>query len=260
MVVAALYYLPPSPRSADGWLVASSVFTSRLVRSCTCTITASTAASQSSSLLGLQARHFTLELLHPPHERRHRLLHVLGRHVHLDVHLVPRRLLRDDDVLLRVRDEHEVEPALLVIHVAHGQARPIDRDEALGHDVWQQSCGRLHAHPQRIALGPHLLDEADVVDVPLHHVAAVAAVDGERTLQVDRRSRLQVDQVGQSQCLWGEAKASLGGVKLGHGEADAVHGDAATELGGRDHLVRLNHQLPSLPHGAIPQRDIGALL
>eukprot|EP00961_Rhodomonas_salina_P221206 2990472-Rhodomonas_salina.1 len=49
----------------------------------------------------------------------HAALHVLAHHVDLEVDLAADGLLRDDDVLLRVGHQHEREPALRRVHLAH---------------------------------------------------------------------------------------------------------------------------------------------
>lgn len=65
-------------------------------------------------------------------------------------------LLRDDNMLLRIWDEHECERLLLTVHIAHCQARAINRDvpversrhaHAVREDVLDAGCcSRSYQH------------------------------------------------------------------------------------------------------------------
>mmetsp|Transcript_6068 Transcript_6068/g.10035 ORF Transcript_6068/g.10035 Transcript_6068/m.10035 type:complete len:295 (+) Transcript_6068:159-1043(+) len=196
---------------------------------------------------------FGLQRVDTRQQRRHRLLDVLGDDVDLEVDEAADGLGGDDDLLLRVRHEHEVEPAFLGVHLAHGEARAVHGDEPLRHDVREQPRRRAHLDPQRVALRTQLLDDADVVDVPLHEVAAVAPVGRERALQVDRVARRQRAHVRALHRLWRQAHLERPLIELGHREAHAVHGDAAAEGGLVEHFGGLDVHLPPLAHTPVPE-------
>mmetsp|Transcript_20139 Transcript_20139/g.59824 ORF Transcript_20139/g.59824 Transcript_20139/m.59824 type:complete len:377 (+) Transcript_20139:116-1246(+) len=183
----------------------------------------------------------------------HRLFDVLGDDVDLQVDRRAHLLVGDDNLLLRVRDQHEVEPALSVIDVANRERRAIDRDEALGDNIRQQPRRRLDLDVKRIAVRPQLLDRSDVVDVPLDKVARVTAVGGERALEVDGVAWLERFQVGPPDRLRRQPDREARAVELGDGEADAVHRDAAAERGLLEDDVRLDVHFPSLTDRPVPQ-------
>lgn len=176
-------------------------------------------------------------------EPGHGLLGVLGEDVDLDVDAVADLLLRDDDLLLRVRDEHDLPPALGVVDPGDGQARAVDGDEPLEHDVAQDVRGprpEPHRHRLPILRDPHDLRRR--VHVPLHEVAPHPRVGPHRPLDVHLRPLRQVPQVREPQRLGRHAYREArrcGRVGRGRGgsredvrrcEAHPVHGDAVAEL------------------------------
>ncbi|CAL9152114.1 unnamed protein product [Musa hybrid cultivar] len=161
-----------------------------------------------------------------------KLLDVLAEYIYLQVHLIPDLLQRDHHLLLCVGHQHEVEAPLLLVHLHHRQARPVHRNEPLGHDVAQQLRRGPHFHPQRVPLGHEGRDLAGAVDVALHDVAAHPRYRLQGALEVDGGPKADLTEGGPAEGLRREADGEGGGagVEVGHGEAGAVDGDAVTEL------------------------------
>mmetsp|Transcript_7356 Transcript_7356/g.14403 ORF Transcript_7356/g.14403 Transcript_7356/m.14403 type:complete len:275 (+) Transcript_7356:105-929(+) len=195
----------------------------------------------------------SLQRLNPLEHCPHGALHVLRSHVHLEIDGIADLLARQDDLGLGVRDKHEVEPAVGHIGVAHGEAGAVDGNEALGHDVRHEPRWRLDAYPERLAVGPHLLNHANIVHVALDKMARIASVGGESALQIHRRARWQLLQVGPPQSLGAEPCCERIAIKFGHRQADAVDRNAAAEVGAVQNGLRTDLKLPPFANAAIPE-------
>ena len=169
----------------------------------------------------------------------HALFGVLGQHVDLDVDRVPGLLARHHDLLLRVGNEHDLEPAGGVVHLGDGQARAVDGHVALEDYVAQHVHGRrAEAECLGVAVLRHRLDGGRRVDVALHKVAAHAGVGPHGALEVHARPLGQGAQIRQAERLGRDAdgEARLGAIaggcrgEGGRGQADAVDGDAVAQL------------------------------
>lgn len=166
-----------------------------------------------------------------PQVASHRLLGVLGEHVDLDVDALAGLLLRDHHLLLRVRDEHDLEPALRVVDLGDRQAGAVERDVALEDDILQD-VERLGREPERqgVAVLAHVDDLGRRVDVALDEVAAHARVSSDRALQIHIGFLLQLAQVRQPQRLGRDPDTEAGHrilhIYVGGRQAHAVDRDA----------------------------------
>lgn len=170
----------------------------------------------------------------------HALLGVLGQDVDLDINTIAHLLLSQDDLLLRIRDEHDLPPALDVVDLGDGQAGAVEGDEALVHDVAQDVGALLLARlePQRhgVAVGRDPDDLGRRVDVALHEVAPHARVGADGPLQVHAGSLGQSPQVREAQRLGRDAHFEAGLRRVWPRERRrrqtyAVDGDAVPEPG-----------------------------
>jgi hypothetical protein len=164
----------------------------------------------------------------------HALLGVLGQDVNLDVDAVTLLLLGQDNLLLGVRDQHDLPPTLGIVHGRDGQARPVEGDEAFVDDVAQHVLV-LGTEPQRhgVTIRGPACDGRHAVDVALDEVAAHARVSAHSALEVHPGALRQLAQVCQAQRLRGDAdnERRRGRRDRGRGQAHAVDGDAVAEDG-----------------------------
>jgi hypothetical protein len=159
------------------------------------------------------------------------LLHILANHVHLDIDILALPLVAHDYLLLRVRDKHNLPPALVVVDRRDGQRRTIERDIALLHDVPQHKLvPGLQAESDGIAVLPRLGDLGNRVDMTLHKVSSHACVCSHSTLKVDSAALFQTAQVGAPQRLGRDADFELVFAELGHSQAGAIHADAVAKV------------------------------
>lgn len=166
-------------------------------------------------------------------EARQALLSVLGHHVDLDVDCVAWLLASDDNLLLGVANEHNLPPTLLVVHLGNCQAGAVKRNIALVDNVAQNSrITWSKAESQGVTVRRDGQDGGSGVDVSLDEVAAHAGVGADGSLEVDARVLRQRTQVGDAECLGGDADLEVGrrGLELSHRQADAIDGDGVAEV------------------------------
>lgn len=95
----------------------------------------------------------------PPSAARTLFSTYFPHHIHLDVHLLARPLLRERDLLLRVLDQHHAERALRVVDGRQRERRAVERDVALRDQVLRDGGdfgswrGKLEEDADGVAVG-----------------------------------------------------------------------------------------------------------
>lgn len=105
------------------------------------------------------------------------LLDILCRHVHLDIHRLAHGLRRRHDLFLRISNQHDFPPALLVIDFGNGQTRPIQGDKPFINHISQNVFtfgGKTES--DGVAIGDLGEDGGGGVDVALDKVPSHAGV------------------------------------------------------------------------------------
>lgn len=139
-----------------------------------------------------------------------RLLGVFGHHVHLNVYRIALLLLRKDDPLLGISNQHNLPPAFGIVHLSDRQACTINRNESLVHNIPQHLAPLwLEPEGQGVAILSHRQDLGCGVDVALDKVATHAGVGTDGALQVHLAGLHEVPEVGNAESLWGNANVEL---------------------------------------------------
>ena len=176
-------------------------------------------------------KHSTSTPLSTLEVRRHALLHVLSSHIHLHVHIIALLLPPHHNLLLCIRDHHDLKPSLIIIHSCDSQARTIKRDVALLHDVPQHIfIPRLHAEANRIAVLPRLRNHSNGVHVSLDTMSTHSCIWPQSALEIDTAAFFQTAQVRPSKRLRRNADFELIFAELGHGQAGAVDAYTVTQM------------------------------
>ena len=164
--------------------------------------------------------------------RSNTLLNILANHVHFDIDILALPLVAHNDLLLCVRDEHNLPPTLVIVDSGDGQRSSIKRHISLLHDVPQHKLvPGLQAESDRIAILPRLGDLSNRVDMTLHKVASHACVRSHGALEVDVAALFQTAQVRASQSLRRNTDFELVFAELSHGKTGTVDADAVAEVG-----------------------------
>mmetsp|Transcript_95393 Transcript_95393/g.199583 ORF Transcript_95393/g.199583 Transcript_95393/m.199583 type:complete len:224 (+) Transcript_95393:159-830(+) len=156
---------------------------------------------------------------------------VLAEAVPFEVHLLTDLFEGDHYALLGVGDEHQIEPLLLLVDFADSEAGAVDGNVAFRNDVRQQVVAKCDLDPQRLAFALELQDFAGLIDVALHEMSRISIVCAHRSFEVHEATDLQVAQICSPQRLWSTVHLEGGRIEGRRGEASAVHGDAATDVG-----------------------------
>lgn len=161
------------------------------------------------------------------------LLDDLPHHVDLDINLLADLLRARHDFLLRVRNQHDLEPALGIIDLRDRQARPVERHIALLDHIPQHGLlPRRQAEGQRIPIGRFRRDGRDGVDVALHEMAAHARGRLHGALKVHLAAFLERAEVRAPQRLRRDPHFEPGGrapFVLGDRQAGPVHADRVAQ-------------------------------
>jgi hypothetical protein len=148
------------------------------------------------------------------------LLDILAHLVDLHIDIIAGLLACSDNLLLRVRNEHDLpEPVRAIRDLCHRETRAVYCHVALLDDVAQHGgVARLEAEGFGVAVGRDGLDGRDGVDMALHEVAAHARVGAHGALKVDLGALLQRAQVCAAQRLGRAADLEPRLVELGDGQ------------------------------------------
>lgn len=156
--------------------------------------------------------------------------------INLDIDLIPHLLPRRHHPLLRIRNQHDLEPALGIIDLCDRQRSPVERHIALFHHVAQHAfVARLQTERDGVAVGRHGRDRRHRVDVALHEMPAHARRRTHRPLQVDAAPLRQRAQVRPPQRLGRHADFEKRllllsrVVELGHRQARPVDRDRVAQ-------------------------------
>lgn len=163
--------------------------------------------------------------------RSNALLHVLAHHVDLDVHILSLSLLTHNDLLLRVGNEHHLQPALVIVDGRDGERCSVQRHKSLLDNVPQNRLvPRLQTKRNGIAILPGLCNLRDGVDMSLHEMASHSRVRTHGSLEVHTTAFFQTAQVGPSQRLRCNADFELVLAELSDCEAGAIDADAVAKV------------------------------
>jgi hypothetical protein len=163
--------------------------------------------------------------------RSNTLLNILANHVDLNIDILALPLVTHNNLLLRVRDEHNLPPTLVVVDSSDGQGSTIQRHISLLHDVPQHKLvPGLQAKSDRITILSRLSDLGNRVNMALHKVASHACVRSHGALEVDVAALFETAQVRAPQRLWRNTDFELVLAELGHGQAGAVDADAVAKV------------------------------
>jgi hypothetical protein len=113
--------------------------------------------------------------------RVHALLDQLSYQIDFNIHIVAGLLLHHDNLLLRIGNQHDLEPAFRIINVCHRKARAVDRNKAFLYDVAQDVRSisrRSWVEPERegISVWCYRYNAGDSVDVALYNVASHSCI------------------------------------------------------------------------------------
>lgn len=159
------------------------------------------------------------------------LFHVLADLVNLDVDVITLPLVAHNDLLLSVRDHHDLPPALFVIDSGDSKRRTIQTHVSLLDNVPEHKLvSGLQAESDRIAILPGLCDLGNGIHVTLHKVAAHSCVCSYCALQVHAAAFFQTSQVRPAKSLGCDANLELILAELGHGQASAIDTDAVAKV------------------------------
>ena len=126
----------------------------------------------------------------------HTLLNNLPDDVNLNINLVALLLRGSHDALLGIRNQHDLEPALVIIHGRDRQTGAVERNIPFLDDIPKHApLARRKPERQRIAVGGDAQHARHRVDVALHEVAAHARRRADGPLQVHFAARRQRAQV-----------------------------------------------------------------
>lgn len=107
-------------------------------------------------------------LLDHPLYPLHAAENILPKTVDFNVDLVAHLFLRQRQLRLRVRNEHDSEGLLLVVHLGDGEGCAVDCHIALLDDIWHGRCGgKAEGIPDRVAIWLLGQDRCGGIDVPL---------------------------------------------------------------------------------------------
>jgi hypothetical protein len=155
--------------------------------------------------------------------RSNTLLHVLANLVNLDIDIVALPLVAHNDLLLSVRDHHDLPPALLIVDSSDSERRAVQTNVSLLHNVPEHKLvSGLQAESDRIAILPGLCDLGNSIHMTLHKVAAHSCVRSYCALQVHAAAFFQTTQVRPAQSFGCNANLELIFAELGHGQASAI--------------------------------------
>mmetsp|Transcript_150119 Transcript_150119/g.482492 ORF Transcript_150119/g.482492 Transcript_150119/m.482492 type:complete len:296 (+) Transcript_150119:101-988(+) len=208
----------------------------------------------------LGAHELLLQPRHPFSHAAHSSRRILPQAICLQVHSLADLFLGHDDTLLGVSDQHQVEPLLPVVNLAHGQARSVDRDVALGDDERQDRVTERDLDPQGLPFLLELQDLAGLIHMALHEVPGVPVVRGHRALQVHGAAHLEVAEVRAPQGL--RRAVHLEGLRVEGraSEASAVDRDAASDVGALHGHLAPNLQDEPLGLRPVPHLEASPLV
>jgi hypothetical protein len=154
------------------------------------------------------------------------LLRILGHHVNLDVDGIALDLVCQDNSLLRVCNQHNLPPSLIIVDLCNSQAGSVNANVSLVHNITQSlPLLGLEAESESIAIRRHGEDLGSCVDVALDKVAAHAGVSPDGALQVHMARLNERAEVGDAQRLRGDADGEGVLGEGSNGQADTVDGD-----------------------------------
>ena len=125
-------------------------------------------------------------------------------------------------------------PKRLSLHLVDGQRHAVERDRALGRDVAREMIGNLEGEAAAVAVGLHVEDARQTVDVAHDHVAAELVAGLQRALEIDAvpgcqpasvvlaRVSLEASTVKTLPCAVGSHRR--------HRQAAAVAGDRRADI------------------------------
>ena len=153
-------------------------------------------------------------------------LHVLRKHVDLEVDLVPGGERPERRHRERVRDEGNRETVLA--EARHGEADAVDADRALLDAIAGEPVRDLDLDPHAISLGHGGRDPADAVDMPLHDVTPERLARPQRRLDVRPGTGAETTERRPLERLRNRIERQDLAVDLRDGQADAVDRNRVT--------------------------------
>lgn len=116
--------------------------------------------------------------LHNPLYSLHTSQNILAHTIHFDIYSIPFLLIRQRQLFLAMRDEHDTKRSFGVVHVCDGERCTVDGDVPLFDYEWEKrgGNGELESIPDRVAVGDFGNDSRCTVYMALYSPALCSAL------------------------------------------------------------------------------------